>query len=132
MIVEAGRSDQYRVRVGNVTTWCRGEDLEGAAESPRSKRGARARREEPSASANRVAATTPRLDLHGLRVEDAMARVIEAIDRALVDGADRLEVVHGKGSGRIRDELHRRLASMRVVVSFGLDPDNPGVTWVHF
>lgn len=61
-----------------------------------------------------------------------MARVVDGIDRALLDGADRLEVLHGKGSGRIKEALHQRLASMRVVVSFELDPDNPGVTWVHF
>jgi dsDNA-specific endonuclease/ATPase MutS2 len=41
-------------------------------------------------------------------------------------------VVHGKGSGRLREALHRHLASMTVVVAFRLDPRNPGVTWIHF
>jgi len=72
------------------------------------------------------------LDLHGLVVDEALARVVDEIDRSLLRGADRVEVVHGKGSGRLRDALHRHLASMTVVVAFRLDPRNPGVTWIHF
>ena len=39
VIVEAGRHGQYRVRVGNVTTWCREEDLDESPESSRTKLG---------------------------------------------------------------------------------------------
>jgi DNA mismatch repair protein MutS2 len=73
-----------------------------------------------------------RLDLHGLIVEEALARLTDEIDRSLLRGADRIEVIHGKGSGRVRDAVHRYLASMPVVAAFRLDPVNPGVTWVHF
>ena len=59
-------------------------------------------------------------------------RMVDEMDRALRDGADRVEVVHGKGSGRIKDAVHRQLATMRVVASFKLDPGNPGATWVYF
>jgi len=72
------------------------------------------------------------VDLHGLLVEEALARVVDEIDRSLLRGADRVEVVHGKGTGRIRDALHRHLASIPVVAALRLDPKNPGVTWVHF
>jgi dsDNA-specific endonuclease/ATPase MutS2 len=40
--------------------------------------------------------------------------------------------VHGKGSGRIREALHRRLAALPVVAAFRLDPANAGVTWIYF
>ena len=73
-----------------------------------------------------------RIDLHGLTVDDALARVVEAIDLALRRDTDRLEIVHGKGSGRIRRALHRCLASMPVVAAFRLDQGNAGVTWVYF
>jgi len=132
VIVETGRHGQYRVRVGNVTTWCREEDLDDSPGSSRTKPGGPEHRDESDVSGARPPAPSRRIDLHGLRVEEAMARVVDGIDRALLGGADRLEVVHGKGSGRIREALHQRLASMRVVVSFELDPQNPGVTWVHF
>jgi len=132
VIVETGRHGQYRVRVGNVTTWCREEDLDESPESSRTKLGGPKSQDKSDVSGSGTAPSPRRIDLHGLCVEEAMARVVDGIDRALLGGADRLEVVHGKGSGRIREALHQRLASMRVVVSFELDPENPGVTWVLF
>lgn len=67
-----------------------------------------------------------------MTVEEAIARVVEEIDLALRRGADRIEVVHGKGSGRIRDALHRKLTTIPVIATFRLDPRNAGVTWVYF
>jgi hypothetical protein len=87
-------------------------------------------RTQPSASPDEIA-PPGRVDLHGLVVEEALARIMEEIDRSLLRGADRVEVVHGKGTGRIRNALHRHLASMAVVAAFRLDPRNAGVTWVH-
>ena len=66
-----------------------------------------------------------------MTVEEAIVRVVEEIDQAFRRGADRVEVVHGKGSGRIRDALHRELAALPAVASFRLDPQNAGVTWVY-
>jgi len=66
-----------------------------------------------------------------MTVEEAIVRIVEEIDQALRRGADRIEVVHGKGSGRIRDALHRELAALPVIASFRLDPQNAGVTWVY-
>ena len=134
VVVEAGRGGRYRVQVEGVTTACREDDL-GAPPSAGSKKrtsAGRARLEHPDTSAREEAAPSARVDLHGLRVEEAIARVMDAIDSALRRGADRLEVVHGKGSGRVKDALHRRLAALSVVAAFKLDPRNPGVTWVYF
>lgn len=140
VVIEAGRGGHYRVQVENTTVSCREHDLavpappkrqrEGGPE-PRSTRPARAAPPQPM-TADPAAVPAPRVDLHGLTVEDALARVVHEIDVALQRGADRLEVVHGKGSGRIRDALHRYLKTMAVVASFRLDPRNPGVTWVYF
>jgi dsDNA-specific endonuclease/ATPase MutS2 len=135
VVVEVGRSGHYRVRVESAMVSCREDDLVALPEEPRKKR---ARREPPSLPALGDSRTAPapapagRVDLHGLTVDEAIARVVEAIDAALRLGADRLEVIHGKGSGRIRQALHRHLETMTVVASFSLDPRNPGVTWVYF
>jgi DNA mismatch repair protein MutS2 len=83
-------------------------------------------------AAENAAAPLSRLDLHGLSVDEAIALVTDAIDRSLLRGADRLEVVHGKGTGRVRTALHSHLATIRAVRAFGLDHANPGVTWVYF
>jgi len=132
VVVEAGRGGHYRVRVESVTVSCREEDLEAPSEPRGRTRGRATRPEGPPDTRDAPAAPAGRVDLHGLTVEEALARVVEEIDRALQHGADRVEVVHGKGSGRIRDALHRYLRTLPVVAAFKLDPRNEGVTWVYF
>ena len=128
VVIAVGRDARYQVRIDAVTMWCDEADLTVAAE-PRKKKAAG--RNPPPAPANETA-PPGRLDLHGLTVEETLARAVAEIDRSLLRGADRVEVVHGKGSGRIRDALHRHLASIPVVAACRLDPRNAGVTWVHF
>jgi DNA mismatch repair protein MutS2 len=135
VIEEADARGRYRVRVEGITTWCREEDLAAAEVPKKPKR--RARRDMAQGTAAQgerggQAGYRARLDLHGLRVDEALERVDEEINRALLRGADAIEIVHGRGTGRIRAALHRHLGSMSVVAAFRLDPRNPGVTWVHF
>lgn len=133
VVVEAGRSGRYHVRVEGVMTWCRAADLAAPPEVKRKQKTSqgRARLEHPAEEA-RTAAAPGRVDLHGLLVEDAIEKAMAEIDRSLQRGADRVEIVHGKGSGRIKDALHKRLAALSVVAAFRLDPQNSGVTWVYF
>jgi DNA mismatch repair protein MutS2 len=131
-VVEAARGGRYRVRVEGLTVWCREEDLADPPDAPKGRRAGRRPPAAPAADPPDDAAPPGRVDLHGLRVDEAIARAVQEMDRTIRRGADRLEVVHGKGSGRIRDALHRQLGSMPVVKAFALDPRNPGVTWVYF
>jgi DNA mismatch repair protein MutS2 len=132
IVVETSRGGRYRVLVDNATISCREVDLIASPEEPRRTRLARKREDRAPARDTAEAAPPGRVDLHGLTVEEALARVLEEIDLALRRGADHMEVVHGKGSGRIRDALHRQLSALPVVKAFRLDPRNPGVTWVYF
>ena len=119
VVVDAGRNGRYRVRVEGVTTSCREADLAAPAESKGKKnilRRALPVRTSSNERGRRKRRPAARVDLHGLRVEEALAKVMDEIDRALRRGADRLEVVHGKGSGRIKDALHRRLAHCRLLL----------------
>jgi len=131
VVVTAGRDGRCQVRVGAATMWCREEDLARPPEGKK-KRERRGVDRAPRGGGLTEVAPAGRTDLHGLSIEDAMARVVDEIDRSLVRGADRVEVVHGKGTGRIRHELHRRLRTMSVVKAFRLDPSNEGVTWIFF
>ena len=126
VVTAIGGNARYEVRIDAVTMWCGEEDL-AVSESRKKSRGHR-----PHGNAPDDVAHPGRVDLHGLGVEEALARVVEEIDRSLLRGADRVEVVHGKGSGRVREALHRQLGTLPVVARFHLDPDNPGVTWIHF
>ena len=131
VIVDASRDGRYRVRIDRVTVWCDESDLtlpdDGGKKRAR-KKAAPAPREQSSEPPARPG----RVDLHGLSAADAIARLVEEIDRALQRGADRVEVVHGKGTGRVKDAVHRHVASMTVVKAFKLDPQHAGVTVVYF
>lgn len=71
------------------------------------------------------------VDLHGLTVEDALARVESALNEALLADVDGLRLIHGRSGGRIRAALHRRLRELPNVRGFRLDPRNEGVTIVN-
>ena len=72
------------------------------------------------------------VDLHGLTVEDALRVLEKAMDRAIIEGHARMEVVHGIGSGRVRQAVHTYLKGLSIIESFRVDDLNPGVTWVYF
>lgn len=130
VIVEAGRGGRYRVQVGNTVVSCRETEL-AATEDQKRRRSTPKVPETPKPGSDALAAPASRIDLHGLTVEEAIGQVLQEIDRAIRNGADRVEVVHGKGSGRLRAALHRELAGISAVTAFRVDPRNAGVTWVY-
>jgi dsDNA-specific endonuclease/ATPase MutS2 len=73
---------------------------------------------------------TKTLDLHGLTVDEALARAEEALNDALLANLPELRLIHGRSGGRIRAALHRRLREIGSVREFKIDPHNEGVTIV--
>ncbi len=59
-----------------------------------------------------------RCDLRGLRVDEALDRLTHALDRAAAAGRERLTVVHGIGTGALRDAVRRHLADSVYVARF--------------
>ncbi len=88
----------------------------------------------PAGSVTVVAARgghAPReVDLHGLTVEAALARIDTALDAALLAGLAELRFIHGRSGGKLRGALHQRLRAISAVRGLRLDPRNPGVTIV--
>lgn len=130
---EVLKTGGYKVAVKGLIILCREKDLRylpdgpDDEELPRKKAAAKVKSKtgkSPGPSAS--------LDLHGLRVEEAMRIVEERISSAIVSGADSLRVVHGKGTGKIQSALNKYLRGLSVVKSFRVDAKNPGVTWVYF
>ncbi len=133
-VIAIRRDGRYQLRIEGVTMWCREEDLASPEPDRKPKKRISNRPQGRDTTEDDPGHVAPpgRIDLHGLIVEEALGRLVDEINRSLLRGADRIEVVHGKGSGRVRDAVHRYLASMPVVVTFRLDPKNAGVTWVQF
>ena len=66
-----------------------------------------------------------KLDLRGARVEDALGALEARISAVLLAGGDQLEIIHGVGTGALRDAVRRKLCELPEVREVRL-PDEPG------
>lgn len=57
-----------------------------------------------------------RLDIRGQRVDEASAQVLPFLDKALAAGLDRVEILHGKGTGALRELVAELLDATPYVV----------------
>ncbi len=58
------------------------------------------------------------INLIGLRVEDALPLVDKAIDKAFLAGLKELVIIHGAGTGRLRQAIRQHVQSHALVKSF--------------
>lgn len=58
------------------------------------------------------------IDLHGLRVEDALDQLDKFVDTALVLNFSTIKIIHGHGSGRLRNAARDFLANHPYVLNF--------------
>jgi DNA mismatch repair protein MutS2 len=66
------------------------------------------------------------LDLRGMRAEMAESELAAFLDTAILRGHGELEIIHGKGTGALRREVHRLLKEHPQVASFALAPEDRG------
>ena len=59
-----------------------------------------------------------RLNVIGLTIEDALPQVDRFIDQALLHGLEKVEIIHGVGSGRLRNAIGKVLQEHRAVKKF--------------
>ena len=121
----------YRVQVGALTMTAREEALDTP---PVSKKG---RRRSPSPAATTTgegpqeSGVPTSLDLHGLTVDEARNRVAGYISRAILAGHERVEIIHGIGTGKLKEMVARDLTKIAAVRAVKPHLSNPGVTVVH-
>jgi DNA mismatch repair protein MutS2 len=90
----------------------------------------------PTAASVTAASPTARLSdrptagtevsLRGLRADEAEAILERALDAAVLDDLPYLRIIHGKGTGALRDLVQRLLQRDPRVARFGLAPANQG------
>ena len=71
------------------------------------------------------------LDLRGFRVQDAVQAVEKLIDNAVRANISAVQILHGKGTGALREAIHTHLAESSAVEEFSSPQVNPGVTYVR-
>ena len=63
------------------------------------------------------------IDLRGQRVEESLFKLEELLDKAVRDGLSELRVIHGRGTGALRNAVREHLRRHPLVGSFG--PESP-------
>jgi dsDNA-specific endonuclease/ATPase MutS2 len=88
----------------------------------------------PSAVRSSGSLAAAKLDLRGARVEDALVALEARISAVLLAGGDQLEVIHGVGTGALRDAVRRKLRELPEVreVRMADEPGREGVTFALF
>ena len=86
----------------------------------------------PARRPSRRHKSTPRhgppleINLRGVRAAEIAALVEAALDRALLNGADSLRIIHGKGGGVLRSAVREQLGDHPAVASLADAPLNEG------
>jgi DNA mismatch repair protein MutS2 len=78
---------------------------------------------------HRAPAWLPSLNLVGLRVDEALPLVDRLIDQAVLHGQEKVDIIHGVGTGRLKRALWDHLKHHGLVKDLHADA-NPGVTVV--
>ncbi|MGH2621930.1 MAG: endonuclease MutS2, partial [Anaerolineales bacterium] len=112
-VVTGLEGGQAEVRLGRLRIKAELEDLVPLASEPAA---------EQSVSVGRLPAPSapPPLELHvrGRTVEEALEQLERSLDAAYLAGAPFLRVVHGKGTGRLRQAIRQALKDSAYVASF--------------
>ena len=74
---------------------------------------------------------TAKIDLHGLRQVEATESLEKCINDSILGNVDQIEVIHGKGSGKVKAAIWKLAKSLQVVKSIREDTNNPGTSWIY-
>ena len=75
------------------------------------------------------------IDVRGMRASEALAAVEDLVDDALMVGVSGVTILHGKGTGALKEEIRRYLRTIRDVASVAddhADRGGAGITVVTF
>jgi DNA mismatch repair protein MutS2 len=70
------------------------------------------------------------IDLRGMTGDEAEAATVAAVDAAVLAEHPYLRIIHGMGTGVVRERVHRVVRGDRRVARFGFAPRNQGGTGV--
>jgi DNA mismatch repair protein MutS2 len=134
-IVTSLGEQQAEVQVGRLRIRARLNEIrltdQGVSESEKGT----AERPEPSRTRAKPSAQPPlELHLRGLRVDEALIELERHLDSAYLAGMPFVRVVHGKGTGTLREAVRNTLRDNRYVRSYesgGPSEGGEGVTVVH-
>ena len=72
----------------------------------------------------------PKIDLHGFDRESARVLTNDFIEEAQKLGHEKIVIIHGIGTGVVKEAVHNTLAKNKKVLTYKLDNHNTGCTVV--
>lgn len=113
------------VAMGAMRVMVRLDDLIGVGEGGEVKRQVY-RRPPVRTATGETQAAPAEIDLRGARAEEAVDRVEKFLDSAFNSGRERLRIIHGKGTGALREAIREYLAISPYVETFEGAEDREG------
>jgi DNA mismatch repair protein MutS2 len=113
------RKKQAKVEINGVAMWVKAEHLGPASDQKQQNTG-------HSLQATPGDGKTLELDIRGRRADEAIAELERFLDNALLQGAGSVEIIHGKGTGALRREVHNFLKSYPAIDGFTLANEDRG------
>jgi DNA mismatch repair protein MutS2 len=114
---------EVQVDVGGMKVWVAAAKLEPVSEAPQVSP---LQAEVAAVRVKKMVSAPTELNLLGKRVDEALDAVEKFLDDALLAGHKVVRIVHGKGTGRLRQAIHDYLRSHPQVRSFELAPLHEG------
>lgn len=119
------RRGRVRLEMNGVNLWAEMKALRVPGQAAQSPAKSALRGVVGRTSASDEAASL-RLDMRGMRADVALAELERFMDKALLAGFSEVEVVHGRGTGALRRQVHDFLRSFPAVGQFVLAPEDRG------
>ena len=115
------REKDWVVQMGMLKMEVAEKDLTLVDEKPKKEKNHRA-----GLKASKAKSVNTSLDLRGERYEEAMIRLNNFIDSALLAGHGQVTIIHGHGTGVLRQGVQKALKNHPRVDSFEFAPYNMG------
>ncbi len=136
-VITAMSETDFEVQVGNLRVRARQNDLQRVGEpepvmveetqkTVLSRSSQPAKAAQPAAAATFHASPGMELDLRGQRVEDALEALDRYLESAYLAGLPFVRIIHGKGTGRLRQVVRESLAHSPHVKNWESGVENEG------
>lgn len=70
----------------------------------------------------------PKIDLHGFDTESARVMTNDFVNEGIILGYEKIVIIHGIGTGAVKNAVHETLQKNKQVESYKLDNFNNGCT----
>lgn len=129
------KGKQAQVQFGNIISFIDIKKLEKTSSTSVKQKERSSRKVGGINIIERMAHFNGELDIRGVRAEEAIGKVDEYIDQALILGTDQIRILHGKGHGILRELIRNYLKGHQSVASAvdeHIDFGGSGITVITF